>query len=317
MNLVLANVDYRTHTTNEGNELQEGLAVSGWTLAGADFGNGSTDVPSLLDCHKPRVVFVQDKRDWDASNAGCFNHRVHFHRLKHLADCPDIFKVAVVKDAGSMIVYHKHFCEEIKANAVVTYYHDQSVLPLSPWLKDYRRIRTYHSVDSMGVLSSMSLTGPRRKVVVTGAVSSVYPLRQEIFARATSFGCDTIPHPGYSNAKSYTPDYLRKLSGYRVHIATASAYGFALRKIIESVAVGATPVTNLPAYDVLPEIDGALIRVAPNATAQDVVEAVERANQTWSLEERLHYARAAQTWYEWRHMGLRLSNLIVGASNNV
>ena len=72
---------------------------------------------------------------------------------------------------------------------------------------------------------------------------------------------DLLEHPGYGNPGSQVETYVKALREYRVHLATASKYGFALRKIIESVAIGCTPVTNLPTYDVLPEIDGALKRI--------------------------------------------------------
>jgi hypothetical protein len=58
------------------------------------------------------------------------------------------------------------------------------------------------------------------------------------------------------------------------HVATASSYHFALRKIIESVACGCTPVTNLPAYDVLPEIDPVLVRIDDDATEAQIGEAI-------------------------------------------
>lgn len=313
--IMLANIDYRNHTTNEGNELQEGLSAAGWCLVGAGFLDSNTDVSAILKHHQPEAVIVHDKRDWDKNNAGCFNPAVSFRELGVLASRDDIFKATVVKDAGSMIEYHRRFCEEVKANAVITYYHDDSILPLSPWLRNYRRVRTYHSVDTIETVSKIDLTLPRMKAVVSGAVSSVYPLRQQVIRNRDSIGCDVITHPGYSNKKSHTPEYLNRLSRYRVHIATASAYNFALRKIIESVAVGTTPVTNLPEYDYLPEIDGALVRLPANATTADVCAAVEYANAKWNLDERLYWAERAQGWYDWRRMGMRLSNLIAEARN--
>jgi hypothetical protein len=96
--------------------------------------------------------------------------------------------------------------------------------------------------------------------MVSGAASNAYPLRQRVIRDALDLGVDVLRHPGYGNQGPRTPEYMRHLAGYKVHVATASMYGFALRKIIESVAMGCTVVTDLPAYDVLPEIDGALVQ---------------------------------------------------------
>lgn len=159
-------------------------------------------------------------------------------------------------------------------------------------------------------LARLDLTAPRKRAVVSGALGNCYPVRRIAFKHAATIGCDTVRHPGYGNRGICTPGYLEMLAGYKVHIATASSYAFALRKLIESVACGCTPVTDLPAYDVLPEIDGALVRISPYADAKELCEAVARAEREWRLEERLEYARKAREWYDWRAMGLRTSEAI-------
>src|SRR5262245_15955299 len=98
--------------SDEGMQLQRGLEAAGWTLAGAGFGDGCRDVVELIDRHRPAVVLVQDKRDWDARNAGgCFNPHITFKHLEALAAHDDIYKIAVIKDAASMQSYHQAFCE--------------------------------------------------------------------------------------------------------------------------------------------------------------------------------------------------------------
>ena len=54
----------------------------------------------------------------------------------------------MVKDAGSVVEYQQQFAQRVGASMAVTYYHDRSVLPLSPWLEPLTRIRTYHSIDA-------------------------------------------------------------------------------------------------------------------------------------------------------------------------
>lgn len=308
--VMLANVDYRTHTTNEGDELQNGMGRAGWILSGVGF-DGLTHVPTILEKYKPSAVLVHDKRDFDPSNIGCFRKDIGFTDLKCLQNFPG-FVAGVVKDAGpGNTTYHRLFCEEIGAKAIVTYYHARSVNQFSPWMERYPQLRTYHSVDGE-TLRSLVMGDLRMRgyAVITGAVSSAYPLRQRVIMGATKINCAVLPHPGYSNKKNCTPEYLNTIAGYRVHVATASAYGFALRKIIESVAVGTTPVTDLPLFDRLPFIDGAIVRVPAGASIEDVDEAVRYANANWNLQERLRYAELAARFYDWREMGARLDRLI-------
>lgn len=314
--LVLANRDYGpavngwgAHMTSEGYELQSGLEAAGWTLVGHGYDDGCRDVPRLIERYRPEVVIVSDKRDWDPKSMGSFRKDVGFQRIEELAKHPQITKIAVVKDAGSVVPYHKQLCQEIDADAVLTYYHADSVTRVAPFLRKYPLLRTYHTVD-MALASSIDLAQSRKRALVSGAVSQVYPLRQMAFQHAGTLGLTTLPHPGYSNKGSKTPEYLKTLARYRVHVACSSAYGFALRKIIESVAMGCTPVTDLPDYDVLPEIDKALIRVSAGVSLVQLRRAIDSADAGWNLDERLHYAKHAQEFYGHRHMGLRLTEHI-------
>ena len=307
MKIVLANMDYRTHMTSEGNEFQLGLEQAGWTLTGIGF-DDRRDVPELLRHYKPEAIIVHDKRDWDPHSGICYRGGIDFKQLGALASY-DAMKFAVVKDAGSSIDYHRRFCEEIQADAVITYYHESAVTKLSPWMCEYELIRTYHSVDS-DLTSMIEINKPRQCAIVSGATSQVYPLRNMVIDRAGDIGCRVLRFPGYGNGRCYTPSYLREISEYRVHIATASAFQFALRKIIESVAVGTTPVTNLPTWDILPQSDEALVRVSENADWREVRDAVDYAERTWNSEERAYFAAKANHFYDYRALGARLSQLI-------
>ncbi len=305
MNLVLANRDYHNHMTDEGEQLQVGLQRAGWLLAGAGYTDGTKDVPQLLERHQPERVFVQDCRDWRADSRGCFDKSISFDRWERLAKFP-AQRFTVCKDAGTVSEYQQAFAETIQASAIVVYYHPQSVRKLSPWLKDYRLIRTFHSVDRH-LCDAIDCRAVRQRALVSGAAGNVYPLRQLAIANASNLKITHHRHPGYGNRGCATPEYLKLLAGFRVHVACASAYGFALRKIIESVAMGAIPVTDLPAADVLPQIDGALFRVKPGATKTDLADAIDEANRAWVLEERLEWARLAREWYDFRAIGWRLS----------
>ncbi len=311
--LFFANAGYAKHTTDEGEQLQRGLEAAGWTLAGRGFADGLNDTARLLERHRPEMVIVHDKRDWDSNMRSSFNLDNAFEHIAELCKRPDIFKLAVVKDAGTVVDYHRHFCREIGADAVLTYYHERSVTAQAEFLKEYRLVRTYHSIDG-ALAACVDLRAGRRRALVSGATGGVYPLRATATQHAKALGCDVLPHPGYGIEGNKTPAYLRTLAGYRVHIATASRYGFALRKIIESVAMGCTPVTDLPSYDALPCIDAALVRVRPDASVAELAAAVDEADSGWDADERAEYAGRAREFYDFRAAGFRLTAEIAQAA---
>ncbi len=302
--IVLANVDYKRHMTSEGDQLQEGLRSAGWTLCGKGY-DGSQDVQFILDKYNPDRIVVHDKRDWDPTSSIAFRKDVGFGRLEALRKSP-AFKAVVVKDAASSLPYQKHFYDEVGADAAIVYYHPKQVATHSLWLTGRPMIRTYHSVAAAD-LDGLDLWAPRKRAVVSGAASNAYPLRQRVIRDAAMCGVDVLRHPGYGNVGTSTPAYLKTLAGYQVHVATASMYGFALRKIIESIAVGCTVVTDLPDFDVLPEIDGALIRVRPTMNPIEMRDVIRSAVALWNLDDRMAWAEKARRFYDYEAIGCLLS----------
>jgi len=298
--VVLANSDYKNHTTDEGEQLQQGLRTAGWILSGRHYDN-LVDVRAILDRYQPDIVFAQDVRDWDPASSVAFNKRIGFERVEALRDWHGLV-ATVVKDAGTFIDYQCDFAAKIRADAIVHYYHQKSILEPSPWLKSYRLVRTYHTVDKQ-LCDHIPIDEPRKKAILTGARSAIYPLRYKARRNCEHLGLDVQPHPGYGNRGCHTPKYLETLAGYRVHLATASRFKFALRKIIESVAMGTTPITDLPAYDVLPGIDAALIRVSPDIELDELRTIIDQAADQWDEEKAYFYAHLARTIYDWRRMG--------------
>lgn len=308
--LVLGNADYYRHMTDEGWQLQAGLWGAGWQIAGRGLAIDSVNVPEILRTVQPDAVFVQDPRDWDSFSTGCFDKSVCFQGIEVLNVFPGRV-MTVVKDAGTLVDYQRTYAERIGSDAIIHYYARESIVPLSPWLERYELVRTYHTVDPT-LCKQIDLGRPRKRGIVSGAVSDVYPLRKMVFAAADRLGVDRLPHPGYHNRGAHTPRYLETLAGYKVHVATASRYGFALRKIIESVAMGCIPVTNLPACDVLPEIDEALVRVSDSITPAELKAVIDEAEQSWNLERALEYSRRAIRYYDYRRMGRQLSVSLIG-----
>lgn len=310
--LILGNVDYERHMTDEGDQFQLGLAHAGWTLAGAEYGDDDRNVSRILCRCEPTHVVVHDKRDWDPESKISFRTDVGFADLDTLQTVDVVWRAVVVKDAATFHGYQERFAEEIDADALVVYYHPRSVEEHAPWMIPYKKIRTYHSVDG-SFCRCVDMTLPRGQTILTGAISGSYHLRQLVRRHAKKWGVMYHRHPGYGNGGSHTRAYLRLLSRYRVHVATASNYGFALRKIIESVAMGCTPVTNLPEYDVLPAIDGALVRIPEGSRPTEVRHLIDQAVVSWDLDERMEWARMAREWYDWRAVGARLSGAAFAA----
>jgi hypothetical protein len=74
--------------------------------------------------------------------------------------------------------------------------------------------------------------------------------------------------------------------------------------------MGCTPVTNLPCWDCLPEIDGALVRVSDNETIEGLCEAINQAERDWDLDRAMYFAESARKFYDYRASGARLSGAI-------
>lgn len=319
MKIVLANSDYTPgpgcgHMTDEGHQLQDGLRLAGWTLVGPGF-DGMRDVRRILDRYRPEAVFVQDVRDWDPASRTSFRKDVGFTHCGALGGC-GAFVSTVVKDAGTSIDYQREFYGRIGAHAAVVYYHPMSVRLAAPWLQGKRLIRTYHSIDIRSLPVASVCSGLKRGCV-TGAVSNSYPLRHKVFRHARYLGIDDWPHPGYGNRGRRTPAYLGMISMYKTHVCTASKFGFALRKVIESVAVGCTPITDLPAFDRLPWIDGALQRIPPQCPMSLLETVIGHCEAQWDPEDRLPWARRAWSSYDYRSMGRRLDRKLSAARHAV
>lgn len=316
MNIVLANASYRSHSTDEGDQLQSGLANAGWRLCGPYYDDFNGSVKDIVEAYDPKIVFVQDFRDWDKGSKGSFGRAdLHFHDIDYLRRRPEIIKVCVVKDAGTATDYQREMCDRVGANIVVHYYHQDSILPLSPWLRLYKLVRTYHTVDSSFV-RSIEWPAERGVAVVTGACSQkVYPLRHYLFHNAAALGIVAHKHPGYGNRKCWTPEYLEMLATYRVHLATCSAYKFSLRKLMESVAMGCIPVTNLPIYDCLPEIDGAMVRIDDRLPGEyNFKRMIRRLAMDWDERKARHWQERCLAYYDYRAAGKRLSSDIERAA---
>lgn len=312
--LFLSVESFRRHTTDEGWQIQLALEQAGARLAGHGLGDGCTHVPTLLRRYRPSTVIIQDPREWDADSSNCFVKEAQFTDVDCLADKENAatFKVSTLKDAHRNGPYYRDFAERIGVHAWIIYYHPAIVAHLAPWARQQHFIRTYHTIDAKDVPPFTS--GVRDGCLLSGALSvDTYPLRTRLASlakRGKLPGVTFMGHPGYGASGTHTPAFLKMLSNYRASICTASIYGYALRKIIESTACGCRVITDLPVNEVLPAIDGNLVRVNPGEPPQVIAEIVAEAVDEWDAETQYRWAMAARRYYDWRAEGERAAEAI-------
>lgn len=305
--IILANADYSKNTTDEGEQLQEGLRLAGWTLCGYGY-DGERDIKQILKKYKPDIILISDVRDLDPSKGG-FDKNVYFTNYEALKYYNG-FKIMVYKDAGSLIEFQKQKAELMGVNALLTYYHFNAVSKIAPWTDKYTLFRTYHTIDNKLKVWDEPNTN-NGKTLLSGALNmQVYPVRYAFNMFASRLGIDTLQHPGYGNQGAKNIQYYGLLKRYDTAIMTCSAYNFALRKIIEGVCCGINTLTNLPKWDILPVIDKDIIRFNTPLILNE--EALKKALNTprKSEKERQEAKEKALIYYDFRAQGKRLDKLI-------
>jgi len=325
----LAVESMRRHTTDEGWQLFAGLHFAGYSLAGyglittdgwnisirrwssAERHGDMTDVPEILEFIDPSVVVLQDKREWEGLTAGGpygqgYDEREKFTNVEELKRRNDVFKLTVLKDAQNRPEYHRQSADEIGCHAWITYYHPKVVKHVAPFVREKHLVRTYHSID-MDLVPEYEGVERLPRCLLSGALSRAYPLRERIHKNRGSFPLVVeLSHPGYHRRGCHTPDYLKILSNYRAAICTSSIYGYALRKIIEATACGCKVITDLPTDEVLPEIDGNLIRIDPDAPTAVINQVMEQAVEEYNPDEQACWAECAGM-YDYRLLGKKLA----------
>jgi hypothetical protein len=298
----------KRHMTDEGWQIFQGLSENGYTLFGHNIGDSITDVRQAVELSNPGVVVLQDKREWDVRNPRDFREReAKFIHTRYLQSRRDIFKLTILKDSHQQPEYHRTSAEEIGCHAWITYYHGALVKRLAPYIRSEHLVRTYHSIDPQIV---PPFNHKRSNVsIVSGAVSSVYPLRKRIINELNQYrNLQYIRHPGYHRNGCHTPGYLNYLKKYKVAICTSSIYGYALRKIIESVASGCLVITDLSVDEVMPAFDDVLIRVPSNVSVSELQNLITDGYQQWDAEKQQYYAEQTLKFYDYREVTRRLAN---------
>jgi len=304
--IFLAVESMKRHTADAGWQLTTGLDEAGYTLCGSDLTIDEQDVPTILGLTNPSIVIIQDKREWEGKTARQRgNEKLKFYRVEALKQRDDLFKLTVLKDAQQNPVYHKNSAEEMGVHGWITYYHEDIVKRIAPYIRKEHLVRTSHSLDPIHVPKFRT---ERRDCVVTGAVSRVYPLRNKIIKNHGQLGINYFRHPGYHAKGCMTPQFLMMLSKYKVSVCTSSMYGYALRKLIESSACGCVVVTDLPVDDRLPFIEDNLVRVSPNISLDDLKELLRSLCENYDIGKQKKISEDVKIYYDWRNVGKRLAN---------
>ena len=304
--LGLAVESMRSHMTDEGWQVFSGLEYAGYELCGHALTHDVTSVEWMLNHLYPAVVVLQDKREWDVRPGDFRDAKAYFHHVQALRRRDDIFKLTILKDAHNRPNYHRDSAEEIGCHAWVVYYSPKIVKHLAPFVREEHLLRVYHTLDPR-VVPAYSPDG-RKGVLLSGAVSDAYPFRKRLTnSRGELYETAYLSHPGYHRHGSQTPGFLKDLTNYKVAICTASRYGYALRKIIEATAAGCIVVTNLPEDEILPKIDGNLVRVDSSISLQSLNDVLRSLCNDYIPEEQEYYALRAQEYYDFRVAGERLA----------
>lgn len=298
------------HMTDEGWQLALSFSAGGYELGGHDLPINETNARLLALRSKAGVIVLQDKREWDVDRGSFRDPLARFSELHYLRNNSDLFKLTILKDSHQNPPYHRASADEIHAHGWVVYYHPDIVAHLAPYVRREDLIRTYHSLDPWVVPEFTNLLRPGG-ALISGAVSTAYPLRRRLIRELKYLPVtDVLKHPGYHRNGCDTPSYLRVLSKYKVAICTCSKYGYLLRKIIEATACGCVVITDLPSDEVVPEIDGNLVRVHPTTTSREVGQLVKQAVDTYDAERQREYAAKAVAYFDYRAVGRRLVDSI-------
>jgi hypothetical protein len=308
--VMLAVETFRRHMTDEGWQIQLGLQEAGYELWGRYLPNDCQDAGEVVCRRAPHTVVVQDKREWDPVKDGCFDKTVGFSRIEYIASRPDLFRLTIFKDSHQDAAYHQQAHLEMGAHAWIVYYHPAIVHHLAGWLRPEHLIRTYHSLDPAQVPTYRA--EPRQGCLLSGAMGMpYYPFREAIFRNLHLLPQTTyLPHPGYGAFGTQTPRYLETLSQYKVAICTTSVFKYALRKLIEATACGCVVLTDLPAGEVMPEIDENLVRVPAESTPQQLADVIYGCIEGYDPDRQADFARRAVEYYDYRRLYTELAEKI-------
>ena len=298
----------RRHMSDEGGQLVDGLGEAGYILHGRGYPNPETDVTRILTT-PPTTLFLQDRKEWDVEG-GFRDPRARFVNWAVLGKYPSIFKLTVLKEAHSRHIFHADTAQIAGIHAWLTYSHPRITKHLAGFVRPQHLLRVYYTLDPRAVPTYSP--EDRQGCLLSGAINAAYPLRRRLVVFLDKLPREVYykPHPGYHRNGTETPSFLKLLSRFKVAICTSSIYSYPLRKLIEATACGCRVITDLATDEVLPAIDGNLIRISPDITLPEVNEVIRTALAYYDPEKQVHYAQLALQRYDYRAEGKRLATEI-------
>lgn len=302
---------FRRHMDNGRWLFQQGLEAAGWVAVGHGLAGdrNTTDCVEAARRFRPQVMLLWPRYEWD-NREWVGNEVKPEHRFSNWDRLPaDVLRVAVLHDARSTVRQQRAWLRDFQPHVVLGWYHATSVLPFWPAIKPEQYERTYHILDASAVPPVEDRAG---RCAISGAQNQqVYPLRMRAslaaYAGELGPGVDVPPHPGYVQTGTHSNDYVRTLARYRVALCTSSIYDFALRKVWEATAAGCRVITDLPAYDFLPGIDGNLRRVPRDFSIPALRRLIDELADTWDLEQQRAWSAVACEQYDYRAEGARVA----------
>lgn len=302
--LALGVASMKDHMTDEGWQITHGLSLNGYKHTGYGLELPLTDLRDIIHSHSPGTLVLQDKREWEIERGSFRDPHAQFRSVNYLQNHPEIFKLTILKDAQQRPMWHAEAAKEMACHAWIVYYHPDIVHHLASYTRRQHLIRTYHTLDP-AVVPAYSPEN-RNGCIFSGAVSGAYPERQRIL-NMRGLPITYMRHPGYHRRGCNTPEYLKTLSQFKVAICTSSIYGYALRKIIESVAAGCRVITDLPVEDKLPVIDTNLVRINPDIEQHELTDLIRRLESEYDPELQQGYAEDAVEFYNYRYVTYHLA----------
>lgn len=297
----------------------DGLAAAGFVQAGFDNPIDMTDVAAAIENTGAGIAVFWPRHYWDWSwrQRPDTDERHMLRNWWPVAEDDSIMRVAIVHDVGDdrhRLDCYRRWHDMIQPHVYVVWYHPDTILEHLPEIRYGKTVRTWHVVDE-SECPALDAMADRKVGCLSGAINRThYPLRCQAYLmwkQQRAGEClEYIKHPGYTCLSPRSCEFMSQLAGYKVALCTASRYKRALRKIVEATCAGCRVVTDLPACDVLPEIDRNLVRVPPDISDVNLLERIVGAAKSWSFEEQATVAISCRKRYDCFYEGRRVADVL-------
>ena len=301
--------------------LQRGMEQAGWISAGYGMRgprrHDSTNVEEVLRIYRPRAVLLWPRWQWDWAvghhhGIGPEHCLQNWHRL---LDDESTLRVTVLRDAAALPDEHRRWHDEFRPHRYLVWHHARSVRRLWPGIAEVQLIRTRHTVDAALLAEIGDAPSRPGTCVLFGEIQPdehplLWRLHEAIRHGRTCGLIDEFPPRDYSLGQSESVGHVQRLSAYKVAICGASAHRFCVREIFEATLAGCIVITDLPRWDMVPWIDGNLIRVPTFAPVPELLKIIKRAADEWNPAKQRRYAAWTAQHHDYRVRGREVAEAI-------